>query len=151
MAQLLSEDQDCISKIELVGRERKTLSSDKATGQDWQKVDFILSSGKQTFRTEPTENVMLCRAPQDELITLVETLQHLLEKKRDEVIFEPSEPSFELSFTRTRRGGIKVEAWIDSGNATTDIYTWDASGIRFYSTDDNIRQFAEDLKREFSL
>jgi hypothetical protein len=151
MAQLISEDQDCISKITLLGRDKKILTSERAPDQEWQKIDLKLTSGKLDLFTQPTEDVMLCRSPHDEIVTLVEGLEQLLEKKRDEVLFEPSEPSFEMSFARTRRGGIKVEAWIDAGNATTGIYTWDASGIRFYSTDANIRSFTEEIRREFRL
>lgn len=151
MAELISEDRDCVSKISLVGRDKKILSSERAEDQQWQKIDVSLTSGTRTFVSEPTEDVMLCRSPHDEVLTLIEALEQLVQKRRDEILFEPSEPSFEMSFTRTRRGGIKVEAWIDAGNATTGIYTWDAAGVRFYSTDDHVREFAAELRRDFSL
>jgi hypothetical protein len=150
-ATLISEDQDCISKLAISGAERKRLSSDLSEGQDWQQVVLELTSGNRIVRSDATEDVMLCRAPSDEVVTLIEGLDQLLAKQRDQVFFEPSEPSFEISFERTRRGGIKVEAWLDAGNATTGIYTWDACGIRFYTTDANIRSFTAEVKREFGL
>lgn len=151
MAELVSEDQDCPSKLTMNAGEMKILSDEHAHEQQWQNLALLLTSGTRSVKTSAAEEVMLCRAPTDELNTLVFGLDELLRKKRAEVLFEPSEPSFELSFIRTQRGGIKVEAWLDAGNGETGIYTWDACGIRFYTNDANIRSFIDELSNEFGL
>jgi hypothetical protein len=151
MAILLSEDQDVVSKLNLSAGEMKVLSGEHAENQQWQAVTLQLSSGTRQIRTAAADDVLLCRTPTDEPQDFIEQLEELAASIRQEVYFEPSEPSFELTLIRTRRGGIKVEAWIDSGNGSTGIYTWDACGIRFYTTDENIRTFIDELKREFGI
>lgn len=152
MAKLISEDRDCVSDLQVIAKHKKDLESQQLNEQQvWQKIDIQLRSGARQFMSEETADVMLCRSPHDEAADFIEQLEQMLEKKRDEVLFEPSEPSFEISLTRTKRGGIKVEAWIDAGNGTTGIYTWDAAGVRFYSTDESLRDFVTELKREFGL
>ena len=151
MAGLLSEDQDCPSKLTITAGEMKVLSDERADEQQWQNLSLQLTSGKRAVETSANEDVMLCRSPTDEIDTLLFGLEELLHKKRAEVLFEPSEPSFELSFIRTQRGGIKVEVWLDAGNGETGIYTWDACGIRFYTNDANIRSFIDELSEEFGI
>lgn len=152
MARLLSEDQDCVSDLRIIARQRKDLESEQLKEkQQWQKIDIQLRSGARQFLSEETADVMLCRSPHDEAGNFIQLLEQMLDKKRDEVLFEPSEPSFEISLARTKRGGIKVEAWIDAGNGTTGIYTWDAAGVRFYTTDESLRDFVAEMKREFKI
>jgi hypothetical protein len=146
MAQLMSEEQESPSMLVLSPGPAK-----KQDEQDWQHVTIDLISGRRDLHTLENEDSLFCRKPTDEVADLVANLQRLLANDVSEVIFEPSEPSFELSFIRTRRGGIKVEAWLDAGNGITGICTWDASGIRFYTNDDMLRQFAADLVEEFDL
>lgn len=144
MARLLSEDTECVSSLELAGSQADANVEDHP-GQTWQRVDLTLVSGDR----EITEACLLCRLPADEVGNLVELLSDLTEGKRDEIIFEPAEPSFELTLTRTREGGIKAEAWLDAGNASTGFYRWDAAGIRFYTTIENLSAFMQALKQEF--
>jgi hypothetical protein len=152
MAKLVSEDKDCVSDLQLLAKHRKELESEQLKEkQEWQKIDIMMRSGARQFMSEETADVMLCRAPHDEAADFIGKLEQMLDKKTNEVLFEPSEPSFEISLTRTARGGIKVEAWIDAGNGTTGIYTWDAAGVRFYSTDENLKAFVEELKKDFGL
>lgn len=154
MAKLHSEDENCPSSIEITpGTFRQ---SDRvgtvapAEAQDWQNVVLSLTSWKRQVGTLENEEMILCRAPEDEVHDLAEALVSLANGERDKLLFEPSEPSFELSFERSRRGGIKVEAWLDAGNGLTAIYTWDACGLRFFTTDEKLRQFASQLKTEFA-
>lgn len=119
--------------------------------QTWQYVTLILTSGQNSLSTEPDADYVLCRRPADEAEKLCRLLEGLIQKTSERVLFEPSEPSFELSLERTARGGIKVEAWLDAGNASTAIYTWDAAGIRFYTTDEHVVSFIQDLKTEFRI
>lgn len=97
----------------------------------------------------PGENCSICRTPSDEIENFALQLEGLLRGQRQKVIFEPNEPSFELSFERSRRAGIKVEAWIDAGNAKTGFYTWDAAGVRFFTTDENLAEFINQMRQEF--
>lgn len=153
MATLHSEDENWPSFVEIQpGTFRKADHVGKAAptdGQDWQNVELNLVSGKRQVRTLENEDTILCRKPEDEVGNLVTALLALANGERERLLFEPSEPSFELSFERTRRGGIKVEAWLDAGNGLTAIYTWDACGVRFFTTDEKLREFASQLNVEF--
>jgi hypothetical protein len=144
-AQLLSEDTDCPSSLIISGIEERTITGPDTEPQLWQLLSIVLVSGQRRVETLSGEDVLLCKQPVDEMGLLTEQLQELVKKQRDKVLFEPSEPSFELTFTRTPRGGVQVEAWLDAGNGTTDIYTWDAAGIRFMTTDAMLQPFIDQL------
>lgn len=145
MAVLYSEEIDCPSSLELRFLEKHKI---ELPGQDecWQRLILVLHSGEHEIVSMPGENVSICRTPGDELATLIEQLDLLLAGRKEKFSFEPKEPSFELNFERSRRSGIKVEAWIDSGNAKTGFYTWDAAGIRFFTTDEKLADFVNELK-----
>lgn len=150
MALLKSEDIDCPTSLEL-SASRERIMSAGGGDQTWQYVTLHLVSGENKLKTPPDADYVLCRRPEDEAKKLVDLLTALVEMKNDRVLFEPSEPSFEFSFERTNVGGIKVEAWLDAGNASTSIYTWDAAGIRFYTTDEHVVSFIQNLKSEFRV
>ena len=153
MAKLFSEESNCPSCLEILFAENRKLPSYDTGTQDWQLLKIELSSGSRMVSTAENEDTLICRSPSDEMAMLVSQLKELLdhEHKREEVRFEPSEPSFELTFSRTRANGIKVEAWIDAGNGTTGIYTWDAAGIRFLTTEQKVTAFIHALEEEFKL
>jgi hypothetical protein len=142
MALLVSEDNECVSSVDL--RPFAGSLGEEHPGQVWQRFELTMKSGMREF----SEQCLLCRQPEDEAGKLVLLIGELVDGKRNEVIFEPAEPTFELSLSRTREGGIKAEVWIDSGNASTGFYRWDACGIRFYTTDANLKSFAESLLAE---
>jgi hypothetical protein len=142
----MSEEVDTPSKLMLSPGPKKRIED-----QDWQQVTIDLISGRRDIHTLENEDVLVCRQPTDEIVQLVEGLAKLVGKKQDQVIFEPSEPSFELSFSRTRRGGIKVEAWLDAGNGISGICTWDAAGIRFYTNEENLSKFVCELAADFEV
>jgi hypothetical protein len=146
MAQLLSEEQECPSVLTIAAGAPKEIS-----GQDWQYVLIGMISGRRDVRSLENEDTLVCRRPTDEIAQLIISLGKLLDHKIEELLFEPSEPSFELCFSRLRRGGIKVEAWLDAGNGTTGICTWDACGIRFATTDEFLKQFIAELAAEFDV
>ncbi|HMX44940.1 MAG TPA: hypothetical protein PKC93_03270 [Candidatus Obscuribacter sp.] len=91
---------------------------------------------------------VLCRSPKDEVKTLVKHLSELGEGKRAKVLFEPYEPSFELS-AESNGGSIRIEMFIDAGNVETGITRWDALGIRFFTSIPLLKRFTEELKTEF--
>lgn len=149
MAVLHSEEKDCPSRIELSALERQIIEK-PVQDECWQRLILSLHSGDNQINSTPGENCSVCRTPSDELENFALQLESLLSGQKQKVIFEPNEPSFELNFERSRRSGIKVEAWIDAGNAKTGFYTWDAAGIRFFTTDENLADFINELRREFA-
>lgn len=149
MAELISEDSDCPSRLVIKPIEDKQLPGLQGEVQHWQLLSIELVSGKRTLSTLHNEETMICRTPTDEIALLSDQLRQLIAGQREQVLFEPSEPSFELSFARTRRSGIKVEVWLDAGNGTTGIYTWDASGIRFMTTEAHLLNFVESVEQAF--
>ncbi len=147
MATLRSEDTDTASSLEL--RPRQGEGFRLLNGQLWQSIDLILTSGKRTLETTSNEAVQLCRLPHDEIAELVDFLSALAARDRTEVIFEPSEPSFEMNFQTTHGDLIKTECWLDAGNGETGFYTFDACGIRFCTTTELVEAFINELEKDF--
>ncbi len=92
---------------------------------------------------------LVCRSPQDEMAALVKLLEGLLEGTRNKVLFEPAEPSFEFAIEGSG-GGLKVHIFVDAGNVETGIFRWDALGIRFFTNNEKLASFIQELKAEFS-
>jgi hypothetical protein len=150
MARILSEDEEQISHIDLVPGAKETLH-----GQGWQRFSLKIRLGHIDLSIPPDANpaevdCLLCREPQDELALLATNLDQFLNSTKDVVLFEPSEPSFELSIKRAQAGGARVEVWLDSGNATQGIYRWDAVGARFQTTERHLVTFLAELRQEFA-
>ncbi|MBX9941399.1 MAG: hypothetical protein K2Y32_19205 [Candidatus Obscuribacterales bacterium] len=93
---------------------------------------------------------VLCRKPQDEINHLTRQLKDLIDGKKNRVLFEPAEPSFELAL-EVSAGSYRVECFIDAGNVETGIYRWDALGVRFFTDQKRIANFIEELENEFKL
>lgn len=148
MAQLYSEEKDCPSHLEFKAGDKHIVER-SVQDECWQKLTLLLASGDNHVSSVAGDNCSICRSPADEIENFALQLEGLLKGQKQKVIFEPNEPSFELSFERTRREGIKVEAWIDAGNAKTGFYTWDAAGVRFFTTDENLAEFINQLRQEF--
>lgn len=152
MAKLISEDKDFPSSIELIPLSIKSLhlaSEDKP--QEWQTISLNFKSGQFNFSLPNVESSLICRSPNDEIKTLVDFLEKLLNHQQNKVIFEPHEPNFDFSFDRTPDDGIFVHAWLDATNSTTDFYSGDALGIRFHTSNKLLAQFIDDLKGEFKI
>lgn len=82
-------------------------------------------------------------SPRDELALLAEGLDDLLSGRRTRWAFEPQEPNFSLEFEAVPEGYV-VHAWVDAGNQRTDHFTWDAMGIRFFTTAQAVERFMMD-------
>lgn len=151
MAILLSEDQEWTSSLAMTCGERRSVE-----GQDWREFKLTLTSGEQTISLgndaggEEKEGCLLCLSPDNEVARLVKLLEELAARRRDRVLFEPAEPSFELEIARSGPDGLKVYIWIDSGNAKTGIYRWDAAGIRFFTLQEHLVSFLQELKDQFA-
>lgn len=156
MATLRSEDPENPSSLELKATEKEDIQ-----GQSWQHFTLTLKTGTYElklgrFPSAPEQNFstlsdcLFCREPQDEVAELCKRLEALIENDKQQLLFEPSEPSFEISIARTRQNEAKVEVWLDSGNATTGFYSWDAAGIRFHTLQEHLIAFLKELKQEFA-
>jgi len=150
MALLVSEDRDSPSSLEV-----NAGSKQAQMDQTWQTFsmvlksgDFCLTLGKGELGPE-NEGCLFCRNPDDELAEVFAQIQDLIDNKREVVLFEPAEPSFELTISRSGAYGYKVEVWLDAGNAKTGIYRWDAAGVRFFTLHKHLVSFLEELKTQF--
>lgn len=149
MAKLLSEEKNCPSRLEITAGPTMNLEN-KGQTESWQKVRILLVSGNSSIASIEGDNCSLCRKPSDEIEKLTRQLDDLLHGKIKGFVFEPNEPAFELSFSSSHHDGIKIEAWIDAGNGRTGFYTWDAAGIRFFTTLEALKDFMEQLNGEFN-
>ncbi len=177
MATLNAEDVDFHSSLSIEPGEKISINAQANLQADhpletqtWQYVRLILKNGVRTLAFEtPAERTfekndlsdavgdlqsvahayLLCRSPQDEALDLATKLIELAEDKRSQVLFEPAEPSFELSLKGVG-GGLKLEFFVDAGNVETGIYRWDALGIRFFTNIQAVAAFAAELKAEFA-
>lgn len=148
MATLHSEEKESSSSFSLNALE--LFKVERAMQEEmWQRLSLELKSGSSQICSESGDNCSTCRAPHDEVEGLAKLMEELLSGKKQKFVFEPSEPSFEISMERSRRAGIKVEVWIDAGNAKTGFYTWDAAGVRFFTTDEHLAEFINQIRIEF--
>jgi hypothetical protein len=152
MAVLHSEDQDYKTSLSIEPGAPKLIQN-----QMWQRYAMILRSGDQEIKLGgksagalESDNCIFCRKPKDEVQDLIDKLKQVVDFDRDKVLFEPAEPSFELSIARSGVTGIKVEIWLDPGNAKTGIYRWDGVGIRFYTLQEHLVSFLKELEDEFA-
>lgn len=150
MAILHSDDQETPTTIELKGGKLRPASGGTAEDKErWQLVQLQFKTQRVVITSSDNNAFTLCRFPIDEPARIISELEQLVDGKREVVSFEPQEPSFELNFQRSHHDGIKVEAWIDSGNAQTGFYRWDAAGVRFFTTSQLVRDFIGELQAEF--
>lgn len=177
MATLKSEDKEFESSLSIEPGDKLAISAhvnhknpDERQEQIWQFVRLTMTNGPRvlTFETpehsaeeqaEISESVtniqevahayLLCRKPTDEIAQLISKLEDMAAEKRSQVLFEPAEPSFELSI-HAIGGGLKVDFFVDAGNVETGIYRWDALGIRFFTNSQRLESFISGLKAEFN-
>ena len=153
MALLRNEDQEYVTSLELKAGARQTIET-----QVWQQFTLALTSGARRIElggenanAAEIEACILCREPKDEVNDLIGRLKLLADSVSQTVLFEPAEPSFELRMSRSGATGIKVEVWLDEGNATTGIYRWDGVGIRFFTLQKHLLSFIKELETEFAI
>ena len=125
----------------------------KEEEQSWQSYELKLHSGTKTLvfnssDKNPNEvKGLFCFniKPINELKNLSENLKSFLENEEEHFVFEPLEPSIELRISKSHASSFQVELWVDAGNTSTIIYTWDALGIRFMTTKEKLVQFCSEL------
>lgn len=167
MAKLLSEDAEYKSFLELkAGPVLESTSGQKE--EVWQYFILTLGNGHHeltfasanttTFELEQSafkdyakvaNGYLLCRKPKDEVKSLITLLHETLGGKAH-AVFEPLEPSFELTLVNDGSAGIKATIFVDEGNVETSVYRWDAFGLRFFTTQANLARFTNELKEEFA-
>ncbi|HEY9679640.1 MAG TPA: hypothetical protein V6C76_16675 [Drouetiella sp.] len=152
MAVLQSEDQDYKTSLRIVPGSAKLIQN-----QMWQRYSIHLHSGQHEIKLGgkdasqlESDSLLVCRKPKDEIQDLIDRLKLIVDFERDKLLFEPAEPCFELSIARSGVTGIKVELWLDPGNAKTGIYRWDGVGIRFYTLQEHLVSFLKELEDEFA-
>lgn len=166
---------------ENIGFELKLTEPREEAGQKWQDYELIFHINGKTKRFF-NQAVRHCQERSDEAIHLVElsdltvgrfsfnlserneiTILHeqikafIENPAKQELFFEPADPSFELRIERTRHNEaankildlseeeFKIYLWIDGGNSTRLMYAWDAEGIRFLASKTAINGFIEGL------
>jgi len=123
--------------------------------QEWQRYELKLHAGDRTLEfnsdNKNPEEVkgLFCFniKPVHELRNLTDNLKAFLDNDEDTLVFEPLEPSIELRITKSHANSFKVELWIDAGNTSSIIYTWDALGIRFMTTKEKLCSFLSELEK----
>ncbi len=151
MAILRSEDSERPSTLEITKGALESIG-----GQSWQRFQLKACCGdyKLELGSESSSGLavdcLFCREPQDEVLKLAEKIEQIVNQTKDRLLFEPAEPSFELSVVRASASGLKVEIWLDSGEAASGIYRWDAAGIRFHTLQEHLELFLKELKQEFA-
>ena len=166
MATLHSEDQDYRSFFELSAGKSVDLKAGSKT-ETWQFYSIKLVHGERKLAfTSPSEDkekyegyvqnvdtvadgYLLCRAPRDEVATLVKLLERFAAQEVSTVRFEPLEPSFELVLDRQNQDEIRLNVFVDEGNVLTEIARWDSLGLRFFTNQSRVEQFIQELKRDF--
>ncbi|MDX1920493.1 MAG: hypothetical protein SFU25_07155 [Candidatus Caenarcaniphilales bacterium] len=135
-------NQDCETSVLI---NFKNFSKDKK----WLQYSLELKNPLKTLDFK-SDNFLLCLSPMNELNKLHKDLKTFLTSPEINFYrFEPVEPCFELTVEKDTIGeskGIKLHLWVDSGNAEFAYYTWDAFGIRLYTTQEEINNFVEGLE-----
>lgn len=121
----------------------------------WQRFNIELKSGLKTinFDTDAKKAAevkgLFCLniSPVNEIKQLCNNLEEFLSNESQEkLVFETIEPSLEFTIERGHSKAFKVYIWIDAGNTSTIIYTWDAMGLRFMTDRNKIKDFISELK-----
>lgn len=118
------------------------------------EIAFNFESERKLFesRTEdPTIGQFVFSVePENRLKLMLDQIESFLnDESKNDMVFEPADPSFELIMRRAH-GGYQVYLWVDCGNTKQLHYTWDARGIRLITSEDKIRAFVKELQEEAS-
>lgn len=161
MACLSSEDRDQISAFE-ISPSTKCLSTETYPDQVYQYFRWSVSCGQRKIESAPADKngkeeliedgYLLFRKPRDEVKLLIRQLEALRDRESEVVIFEPAEPSFDLKILRPDNDeeGLKVFLFVDESSVETGISRWDAIGIRYFTDDEKLTLFINELKSEFN-
>jgi len=158
MAILISEETQFRSYLDLRPRGEHEIDGQET----WQKYRLEAAHGA-TILVIPHENLKddacmactLCRHPTDEPRKLSDLLSGLLAGRYESFSFEPLEPSFQLDVERQQSNevgdvdGFRVTLWLNPANVETAIFSWDSIGLRFFTSEKNLKRFTQDLNEDF--
>ena len=151
MAKLVSEDEEIKSSLEIFFLKDKIQNK---VAVSWVPYRILLQSGekKLTYELDPkikgAGDYVFALKPMDEIGNLINGIKTFLKNKETKMFsFEPNEPSFELVVERSHKG-YSVTCWADAGNVISNHYTWDGMGLRFFTTEEKLNSFVEELKIE---
>lgn len=133
----------------------------KEADENWQSFEllFLVGEEKRTFKSIDKEELThtgvmgkvgkfaLALKPLNEINALIKMIEDFLaNEKLSKINFEPADPSFEFILERAKLGQFKAYIWVDAGNTKQLEYTWDAQGLRFFTTKEHIESFISELK-----
>ena len=114
----------------------------------WLPYRLVISAGERSAALEDRPDACgrcwLGLAPADEVGRLLGLLDDLLAGRRTVARFEPAEPNFSLEISPAPEGWTVV-CLLDAGNQISDHFTWDALGVRFFTSTATLREFREAL------
>ena len=151
MARLISEDEHVKSSFEIVLLKNQI---EKKPSISWIPYRIILMSSDKSLVYEKKNNkegagdYVLALEPINEVKNIISGIDKFLKDKNSSMFsFEPMEPSFELILEKSHQG-YSVTCWIDAGNVDSMHYSWDGFGLRFFTTEEKIKLFIDELDRE---
>ena len=151
MAKLISEDENVKTSFEIILLEDKF---EKRPRISWVPYKIILESSDKKLVYERENNnqgagdYVLSLEPINEIKNIIRGIKVFLESKNQNIFsFEPIEPSFELIIEKSFKG-FTATIWIDAGNVDSDHYSWDGFGLRFFTNEDKIKMFIDELENK---
>ncbi len=151
MAKLISEDEEIKSSLELIFLKDKIKNK---VAISWIPYKIILISGEKNLiyelesKNKGAGDYVLALKPINEIENLINGINNFLKNKESKMFsFEPNETSFELILERSHKG-YSVVCWVDAGNVISNHYSWDGFGVRFFTTEENLLSFVEELSKE---
>lgn len=151
MARLTSEDEQIKTSFELILLKEKFESKHDIS---WISYKLVLQSAKQKLIYEKEKNdngagdYVFALKPVNEIEKMASELTSFLASEEKKLYsFEPLEPSFELIVERSHKG-FSITIWVDAGNVISDHSTWDGLGMRFFTSEKNIKNFLSEVKSE---
>lgn len=153
MPKLLSEDKQVITIFEVVLLKELLQKKENIS---WVPYKLIIKSADKELVFEKKEkktgsgDYVFALQPINEVKNFITGIKDFLESKNKKIFsFEAIEPSFEFTIERSFKG-YSVTCWVDAGNVTSDHYSWDGFGVRFFTTEKNILSFIEELNNEIT-
>lgn len=154
MAKFISEDKEVKSSIEILLLKDKLKQKPSIS---WVPYKLIVNSANKELIYEKKDgdngsgDYVLALEPVNEVDNLINGISNFVKSDTSKMFsFEAIEPSFELILEKSYKG-YSVICWLDAGNVISDHYTWDGFGIRFFTNEESLLSFVEELDEEVRL
>ncbi len=126
--------------------------------QEWLDYSLILhiNTESKIFQNQAGSEQLFGKfsfnlSERDELEALHKQIIKFIQTPSQSIMFfEPADPCFELQIHRTTHSSdeYKIYLWIDAGNSTRLEYSWDAQGIRFLASQEQVLDFCKSLSMQ---